>query len=240
MKWTAFLITICIMVSMAVAVTPDATSRLFREDFQTLERWKPLFFPKIEDHTAYKVGSGNDTDFLHTESNASASALVYEQEFDIYAYPRARWRWKVDAYSLYGDPQTKAGDDYPLRVYFLFRYNPATASFTEKIKYGLAKTFYGEYPPHSTLSYVWSYTTEGPPFYPSPYTERAKIIVLRKGDTELGTWVVQDVDVVEDYKEVFGQPPPAAAGIAVMNDSDNTGGNAVSRIDFIEVYRDGT
>ena len=127
MKSIAFLVAVFIMVGVAVAVSPVEKSRLFREEFQNLDLWKPLFFPKIEKHTVYTIDSGNDEHSLHTESSASASALVYEQEFNVYDYPRAQWRWKVDAFSLHGDPRTKAGDDYPLRVYFLFRSDPETA-----------------------------------------------------------------------------------------------------------------
>jgi hypothetical protein len=238
MKFTTLLVFTFIMVGLAVADSPGGKQRLFREEFRTLDRWTPLFFPKIRKHTEYKVDSGNDEYFLLAESDASASALVYEKEFNIYDYPMAQWRWRVDAFSLDGNPQTKSGDDYPLRVYFLFHYDPETASFTEKIKYGLAKTIYGQYPPHSTLSYVWSYRADTAPVYPSPYTGRAKIIVLQKGGAHTGKWVIQEVDVAEDYKKAFGQMPPSAASIAVMNDSDNTQGYAVSRIDFIEVYRD--
>jgi hypothetical protein len=32
--------------------------------------------------------------------------------------------------------------------------------------------------------------------------------------------------------------PPATASIAIMSDSDNTGEQAVSYIDYIKVYRD--
>ncbi len=238
MKFTTLLVFIFIMVGLAVADSPGEKQRLFREEFQTLDQWTPLFFPKIKKHTAYTVVSRDDEYFLLTESSASASALVYEKEFDVYDYPRAQWRWRVDAFSLDGDPRKKSGDDYPLRVYFLFHYDPETASFTEKIKYGLAKTIYGKYPPHSTLSYVWSYRADSTPVYPSPYTEKAKIIVLQQGGAQTGKWVMQEVDVVEDYRKAFGQPPPSTASIAVMNDSDNTQGHAVSRIDFIEVYRD--
>lgn len=37
-------------------------------------------------------------------------------------------------------------------------------------------------------------------------------------------------------KAAFGKDPPAMAGIAIMNDSDNMGEMAVSYVDFLEVF----
>ena len=211
---------------------------LFREEFLSVDHWKPLYFPKIKLHTTYAVKSDGGEQYLRAESKASASALVYKDEFNVYKYPKAGWRWRVDRLTLKGNPHAKSGDDYAIRVYFMFRYDPEKATFFEKIQYGLAKKLYGEYPPHCTLSYVWSYAETATTIYDSPYTDKAKIIVLRNGTSSLGEWMVEERNILEDYRRVFGKDPPSAAGIALMADSDNTGGEAVASVDFIEVYRD--
>jgi len=230
-----FLLIICLVL----AAYSNEKKVLFREDFHNLEKWKPLYFKKIKNHTTYTVASDGNGDYLKAESHSSASALVCKEEFDVYKYPKARWRWKIGSISIKGDPLKKSGDDYPNRVYFLFKYEPENASFTEKIKYALLKNIYGEYPPHSSLNYVWSYTEKTAEVFSSPYTDKTKILVLEKGDKYVGQWMTEDVNILEDYQKAFGKKPPAVASIAVMNDSDNTGGEAVSYIDFIEVYRDG-
>ena len=63
------------------------------------------------------------------------------------------------------------------------------------------------------------------------------MIVLEKGKEQVGRWVEESVDVLADYRKAFGRDPPATAGLAVMSDTDNTGGYAVVSLDFIEVYR---
>jgi hypothetical protein len=62
------------------------------------------------------------------------------------------------------------------------------------------------------------------------------MIVLR-GPEDVGSWHVEEVDIVRDYREVFGEDPPATAGIAIMNDSDNTGERSVSHVDYLEISR---
>jgi hypothetical protein len=223
-----------------LAAAPVGTAEenvLFREDFHDLENWRPLFFPKIPKHTIYTEETEGDRHYLRAESRASASALVYKKEFNVYDYPLIRWRWKVHNVYRNWDGRTKRGDDYPIRVYILFRYDPDRASFVDKVKYSAAKLIYGEYPPYSTLNYVWASKPDSESVITSPYTGQAKLILLEKGEENVGKWVVEEVNVIEDYQKAFGVKPPATASLAIMNDSDNTGESAVSYLDFIEVYR---
>jgi hypothetical protein len=124
---------------------------------------------------------------------------------------------------------------YPIRVYVVFQYDPASAALGERLIYNAAKIIYGQYPPQSTLNYVWTGTNISDQFLVSPYTEKARIIIREKGTERLDQWVEESVNVLDDYRRVFGKDPPATAGLAVMNDTNNTGASAVAYLDFIEV-----
>lgn len=211
---------------------------LFREDFNNLDNWRLVHFPKVPQHTTYAIETSGAEGFLKTESKASASALVYKHEFNVFEHSRARWRWKVNNLYRNASPDRKSGDDYPIRVYINFKYDPETAGPVEKVKYGLAKKLFGEYPPHSSLSYVWANNEGQKLILTNPYTERAKIIALEKGNKNVGTWRLEEVNILEDYRRAFGAEPPAVASISIMNDSDDTGQESVSYIDFIEVSVD--
>ncbi len=210
---------------------------LFREEFTTLDKWRPVYFPKIPAHTKYSVDA-SEGGILRAESKGSASALVYKQTFNIYEYPKARFRWKVEGIYPGAKADRKSGDDYAIRVYVVFQYNPESASMIDRIKYGIARKLYGEYPPHSTLNYVWANDAEQKRIITAPYTDKAKVIALRKGTRDLRLWLDEEVNMLQDYREAFGQDPPAIAGIAVMNDSDDTGQASVAFIDYIEIYHE--
>ena len=113
------------------------------------------------------------------------------------------------------------------------------AAVMDRVKYGLARKLYGEYPPHSTLNYVWANIGGQGRIITSPYTDRAKLIALKKGAEKTGTWQLEEVDILRDYRAAFGADPPPVATIAIMNDSDDTGQGSVSYVDFIEVFKDG-
>jgi hypothetical protein len=210
---------------------------LFREEFDSLAQWEPLTFPKIKAHSTYTLVREEGKSVLKAESHASASALVHRRSFNVYETPRLRWRWKVEQLSDLGDPKEKAGDDYPIRLYVMFSYDPSRATLGERLTYGAAKAIYGRYPPHSTLNYVWTGRTISERTIQSPYTDKAFMIVLEKGKERVGQWVEESVNILEDYGKAFGRDPPATARLAIMSDTDNTGGSAVAYIDFIEVSR---
>ncbi len=93
---------------------------LFREDFNTLEKWEHVGFVKIRKSSKYSIESIKNN-LLKAESNASASALAYKKEFNAYEYPNVRWRWKVRNIYKNGDITTKNGDDCSLRLFFIFK-----------------------------------------------------------------------------------------------------------------------
>ena len=231
-----FLKTVASMCFILILAAPVLRGEvLFREEFNSLENWKPLIFPKIPKHTKYDITRENGNGMLRAEANASASGIIYKRTFDIYRYPVARWRWKITNVYRKGDAKTKAGDDYPIRIYIAFKYDPARATGWMRATYGAVKLIYGEYPPHSSLNYIWSSRAHPERFLTSPYTERAKMVLVEKGDARAGRWVEERVNVLADYRAAFGADPPSEAGIAIMADADNTGESAVSFVDFIEV-----
>jgi hypothetical protein len=213
----------------------DSREVLFHEDFNSLDNWKPFFFPKKKKPSTYSIERNGPEHVLRAESNASASAIVYKNSFDVYDYPRMKWRWKVKNVYTKGNSRTREGDDYPIRIYIMFEYDPARAGAFEKMKYGMARSIYGEYPPHSSLSYVWANKDEPGRFLTSPYTNKAVMVPLEKGGLKAGAWQDEEINILEDYQQAFGTRPPARARIAVMNDSDNTGESSVSYMEYIEI-----
>ena len=204
---------------------------LLKEDFNNLNNWVPLNFEKIKKHSTYEVKDS----VLIAKSDASASGIIFKKTYDIYKYPILTFKWKINNTYKKGDATTKDGDDYPIRIYIMFQYNPDKASFFDSVKYGLAKSIYGKYPPHSALNYIWANKKQKERIITSAYTDKAKMIVTDFGDKYLNVWREHSVNVLKDYKEAFGQNPPAKVSLAIMTDSDNTKESSTSYIDFIEV-----
>ena len=89
----------CVLVlSLLLNLTVYAEEHkvIFREDFNSLAGWKPLYFPKIEKNSSYTIESDGEMNYLKAVSVASASALVINKTFNVYQHPMVNWRWKVE------------------------------------------------------------------------------------------------------------------------------------------------
>lgn len=205
------------------------------ENFSNLYQWSPLTFPKINRHSSYTITECGNNNCLKMESNNSASALILNNTFSVYQFPILKWRWKVSNVYQKGNSATKEGDDYPARLYVLFMYNPKQSSTNKRIQYELAKLFYGQYPPDSSISYIWDNKTTNKLFIVNAYTDRARMIPVSSGSSQLNTWQEYTVNIVNDYKMAFGQDPPSIASLAVMCDADNTHESAMSFLQYIRI-----
>lgn len=186
--------------------------------------WRALTFPGIKAHTRYSVvADAEHGQVVRADATASASGLVRRVDVDPRKWPMLRWRWKADRLVERSDIATKAGDDYPARIYVSFAYDPSRVSFLERAWYAAARFIYGEYPPQSGLNYIWDGRVPAGTIVANAYTSRVRMIVVESGPAGLGRWLRYERNLLDDYAKAFGESAPAISGIAIMTDTDNTG-----------------
>jgi len=229
---------IIVLLVLCIGVAPAE----IEEGFSSLDGWEALEFSKIERHSKYVVTASDEAEaggaVLKAQAEASASGLIFNDTFKVAETPFVEWRWKVEDTVPGGDAATKEGDDYAFRIYIIFPYDPDEASFGTKLKYNAAKLIYGEYPPLSSLNYVWANQAWSQDILPNAFTDRAMMFSVETGREHVGQWRSYRVDIRADYREAFGEDPPATASLAIMSDTDNTGESATAYIDYIRVRSD--
>ena len=184
--------------------------------------WKPLTFSTINEHTQYFLVKNEDTVVVKAVSERSASGLAREMTIDPKEYPIVEWRWKVENILKKGDVYRKEGDDYSARLYIMFEYDSNKVGIFEQIKYEAAKLFYGQYPPIATINYIWANHAPVGTIVPNPYTDRAQMIVTQSGTSKIRQWVTEERNILDDYRQAFGEDPSKISGVAIMTDTDNT------------------
>jgi hypothetical protein len=199
--------------------------------------WKPLTFEKIARHTSYRLVTDAGTLVVEADARNSASGLVYDINVDLGQHPVIRWRWKVESLVAKADLRTRAGDDYPARLYVTFAYDRRLVGLLERAKFEAAKLIYGEYPPIAALSYVWDGKAPAGTNVPNAYTARARMIVVESGPDRVGEWVSEERNIPDDYRRAFGSEPPPVSGIAIMTDTDDTGESVRAWFGDIELSR---
>ena len=228
---------ICAFLFLFPAFSQSGEKILLRDDFENLKIWKPIVNEKEEKQSFYRIIKEEGESYLEAVSNDSASAIQLKVNFSVYEYPLLRWRWKVGNVYKNGNASKKTGDDYPIRIYVVFKYDPEKSGLVKKIKYLTAGLFYDGDIPDSALNYIWANREHKSRIIPNPYRKEAMMVIMEKGENNVGVWKTEEVNILEDYRMAFGADPPDEASIIIMNDSDNTGESSISFVDFIEIYK---
>jgi hypothetical protein len=166
-------------------------------------------------HTDYRVVAEGTGHVLQADSQDAASGLIYEVDFVPKKWPIIAWRWKIEGVLPKGDAHAKSGDDYPARLYVVF---PHWLFFKTR-----------------SLNYIWANRLPKGSMVPNPFTGNAMMIAVESGPGKAGRWVEERRNVIEDFRRAFGEDPPEAGAIAVMTDTDNTGGRARAWYDDIRL-----
>jgi hypothetical protein len=161
--------------------------------------WKARESAGKDVYSVQRDGSGV---FLHAESVDNAHMIGHQMSVDLEEYPFLQFSWRPLDLPPGGNEETRKTNDGALGVYIVFE---------------------GWSVPPLTIKYVWSSTLPEGSETVSPFSNRAKIVVLRSGREGVGQWKDESVNVLEDYKRLFKvDDVPRVRAIGVLTDSDNT------------------
>jgi Protein of unknown function (DUF3047) len=186
--------------------------------------WTPLEFRKIARRTAYRVVLEEGRTVIRADADASASGLIHRLKADARSTPILRWQWKIAGVVQGSDPASRKGDDYAARVYVAFERPAGERGMFDR----MLQAMYGSDLPDSGLNYVWATSTPVDRIVPNAYTDRVRMIAVESGPDKAGRWIDEERDILADYRRAFGRDPPPIAGIAIMTDTDDTGGRATA------------
>lgn len=176
-----------------------------RFSVEGLDGWEEKIFRGV---TEYRLTRENEKIIVKATSKATASGLVKKIRFDPQKYRYLRWSWKIDQTIPGGDETTKSGDDYTARIYVVF-----------------AGKFFWQ---TKAINYIWANKLGKGEFIPNAYTSSAMMVAIESGNAHAGQWFFERRDIFADYQKLFGSDPGEADAIAIMTDSDDTGGNAMA------------
>ena len=165
---------------------------------------KPVTFWNRPRHTEFALVADEGRTVLRARADASTSGLAREVAIDPRRTPLLAWRWKVMRLISKSDMASKEGDDFPARLYLTFD------------------------DPRRSLCYVWDARRAVGTIAANAYSERVQMVVAASGAAQLGRWVTLERDWTADSRRAFGAEAPAADGVAVSADTDNTGESAES------------
>jgi len=191
--------------------------------------WRPLTLPRVAAPEFSLVDDAGVT-VLRSRAVAAAGTVAHDLDADPAARPTLAWRWKVDRVLARANLAEKAGDDFAARVYVFFDVPVESLPLGARVKSVLARAVWGEKLPTAAICYVWDNRHEPGTSAWNPYTDRVRTVVLRSASA--GAWVEESRDLAADFRAAFGAqwpgPVPRVTGIAIGNDTDQTGESATA------------
>jgi hypothetical protein len=191
------------------------------------EAWHAVPLPGKRE-TVYAWTSKEGRAALRAESEASASMWRRQLQVAPTALGTASWAWWVEAALPEASVQVAEREDSPARVLFGFGGDVKTLPQRTRLLFDLAAALTGEAPPYATLMYVWDAALPVGTVVINPRTDRIRKIVVDSGASMTGRWREHERDLAADFRLAFGEEPGPLLSIAVMTDTDNTGGRARS------------
>lgn len=206
-RWNLRMTPVCCLLAAALilSTTNSSAEEIQVSRFATdgLAGWETKSFKGT---TEYRLVKEEGRVVVKAASHAAASGLVRKLRFDPAKYRYLRWSWKIAHTIKGGDEQSKAGDDYAVRVYVLF-----PGQFFWQMK---------------AINYIWANRLDKGKSAPNAFTSNAKMVAVESGNEKAGQWLTEERDLLADYRTLFGTDPHEAGAIAIMTDTDNTGGSA--------------
>ena len=163
----------------------------------------------------YSVQAEDGHQFLHADAKGISVQIGLEKAWGLEEFPILRWRWRARTFPEGTHEREKSGNDCVLSVYVVL----------------------GGWPVPFSIKYIWSDTLPAGTAFDSPHSSRTKVFVVRSGRSLAGKWVIEERNVLADYRSLFGKEEknPSARGILLLTDSDNTMTRAVGDYDAITV-----
>lgn len=170
-----------------------------------LRGWEAKSFKGTTD---YSLVRDDGRTVVMATSKGSASGLFKKVNLDPKAFRYLRWSWKISGTIKNGDETTKAGDDYAARVYVVF---PGRFFWQTR-----------------AINYIWANRLAKGNSIPNAFTSHAMMLAAESGPERAGQWLTEERDILTDYRRLFGGEPHEIGAIAIMTDTDNTGGEATA------------
>jgi Protein of unknown function (DUF3047) len=147
---------------------------------------------------------------IHLKSANDSSTISKEVKVDVKTWPIVQWSWQVVSLPKGGDARKSATDDEAAQIYVTFpRFPSAVRS--------------------RIISYIWDTTAPVGSIFKSEKTGLVTYVVVRSGPADLGKWLTESRNVLEDYKKIYGEAPAEDVGaISIAIDSNDTNSTAES------------
>jgi hypothetical protein len=168
---------------------------------QALAEWdKPVHFGT----GIWEVVDDAEHQAIKLRTESSSFALEKSITVDLKQTPYLEWEWKVTVPPAGGDFSSPHTDDQAAQLLVVF-----------------PKTFFER---RKVISYIWDPTAPKGTIGAAagPVYLNVKAMVVESGAGQIGHWLIEKRNIVEDYRALFGEIPERAVAIRMQINSQHT------------------
>jgi hypothetical protein len=173
--------------------------------------WKAYATPRGRPAYDFVVVQDDGRRGLHVRSRDEHSTIAREIHVDLDATPVLEWSWKMMELPRGGDVRRRETSDLAAQVLVVW------PRFPETLRSRL-------------IAYAWGSTETPGAVERSRKTGTVTFVIVRSGPEDLGRWVTERRNVLEDYRRVYGERPESPRAIAISVDTNDTRSTAAGII----------
>jgi hypothetical protein len=185
--------------------------------------WQQWIMSRLLKKTEYKVVHDNGAQVLEARSESAASGLLQDVSIDPMVQRHISWRWKVPQLIPAADNTQRNADDSPVRIVIAFDGDKKKFDFEDRAMADMVKLFSGREMPYATIMYIWENKLPVGTVLENAHSSRAKMIVAESGPKRVGQWLTLTRNVLDDYRQAYGEEPGKIISVGVMTDTNTTG-----------------
>jgi hypothetical protein len=158
----------------------------------------------------FRIATQGGRKGINLKSANDSSTISKEVKVDVKTWPVLQWSWQVVTLPKGADARKSATDDEAAQIYVTFPRFPAAVR-------------------SRIISYIWDTAAPVGSVFKSEKTGLVTYVVVRSGPADLGKWLTESRNVLEDYKKIYGEAPGEDVGaISIAIDSNDTNSTAES------------
>jgi hypothetical protein len=163
----------------------------------------PQYDMTIEENEGHRV--------LHLRSKIESSTIRRDirGRVNLKETPILEWSWKAITLPKNGDCRKKGTDYQAAQLYVVW------PRFPEAVR-------------SQIIGYIWDSTAPAGSIVKSEKTSTVTYVVMRSGAADLGKWITERRNVLDDYKMIYRAQPDNPGHISIAIDSDDTVSSAES------------
>jgi hypothetical protein len=193
---------LCLVPGWSLGAQEVVVVDFSREKDKVPQGWELSEFEGKADLGLVSDGVGQ---VLRLRSESTSFSIQRDVAIDLKKTPILVWKWKVTELPKGGSFFTSSTDDQAAQLILAFSWR-------------------------RFITYIWDSTAPAGTMAdaPSPPLRSVKAVVIRSGEANKGAWITETRNVLEDYKQVFGDNAEKVVGVRIQINSQHTKSQAES------------